>query len=480
MAIVITIIIYSVVLLLVSRFTGRASDNESFFYARRRSPWPAVAFGMIGASISGVSFVSVPGMVLTKDMTYLQTCMGFAVGYIVVAFVLLPLYYRNNLNTIYHYLLSRFGNRTYKTGASLFVLSELLGASVRFYVVCFILHHFVFKALGIPFFVTASVLVALIWFYTRRGGVRTLVWTDVLHTLCMLAALVLIVVIVCSHLDVNIKGAMSVVADSGYSRVFVFDDFISAQNFFKQFVSGIFIVVVMTGLNQNMMQKNLTCKSLRDAQKDMCTYGFAFLPVNMIFLVLGILLVALAADKGMALPADGDSLLPMFAATGELGILVLVLFSVGIVASSFSSADSALTSLTTSVCVDLIGKDADEQVRHRVHLLLASLFVVFILLFKALCSTNIIDAVYILCSYTYGPLLGMFAFGVLTKRKANDRIVPLLAVASPLLCLLADILTPMICGYKFGYELLLLNGLIMFCGMHISGMLPDVMRSEKK
>lgn len=313
-----------------------------------------VAFGMVGASISGVTFVSVPGMVGASDMTYLQTCMGFILGYIVVAFVLLPIYYRYDLTTIYTYLSLRLGRCSYLSGASFFLLSKMTGAAARFYVVCIILQEFVFDSMGIPFYITVPLLVVPIWLYTRRGGVKTLVWTDTFQTLCMFAALILIIVHVTDALDMSLGQAMGAVMDSGHSRVFVFDDWVSRQNFWKQFFSGVFIVVVMTGLDQDMMQKNLTCKTLREAQKDMCSYGVAFLPANALFLSLGVLLMMLAQRTGV--DASGDQLLPAFAASGELGMAVVVFFTIGIVAASFSSADSALTSLTTSFCVDIRGR----------------------------------------------------------------------------------------------------------------------------
>ena len=295
MTILLTVAIYFIVLLILSRLTARHSDNDTFFRGNRRSPWYMVAFGMIGASISGITFVSVPGMVLKTDMTYLQMCLGFIPGYFAVAFLLLPIYYKYNLTTIYTYLARRLGRRSYKTGASFFLLSKMTGAAVRFYVVCIILQQFVLDPLHIPFPVTVVTMVGLIWLYTRRGGIRTLVWTDTFQTTCMFAALVLIIIQVTAALHLSVPEAMSAIAHDSHSRVFVMNDWVSRQNFWKQFVSGIFVVIVMTGLDQDMMQKNLTCKSLRDAQKDMCSYGLAFVPANLLFLSLGTLLTMLAA-----------------------------------------------------------------------------------------------------------------------------------------------------------------------------------------
>ena len=465
MLMIITVLAYFAVLCLLGRLTSRRATNETFFRADRKSPWWMVAFGMIGASVSGVSFVSVPGMAVRSDFTYLQVCLGFILGYFIVAFVLLPVYYRLNLVTIYTYLLRRFGRRSYKTGAAFFILSDLCGAAVKFYIVCIILQRFVLDGYGVPFFVTVPVLMLLIWLYSRRGGIKTLVWTDSFQTLCMLAALVLIIIKVAGALDMSLGEAVKAVAASPHSRVFEFSDWMSPQNFWKQFVSGAFIVIVMTGLNQNMMQKNLTCKTLREAQKDMCTYGFAFVPVNLLFLSLGVLLIMLAQKDGLAMPASPDDLLPMFAATGRMGDLVAVLFTIGIVAASASTIDSSLTALTTSYCVDIKERPGDERLRRRVHLGMAAAAVLFIIAFRALNSTSLIDAVYILCSYTYGPLLGLFAFGLLTKREADDRIVPYIAIASPLLCLALDYVTFHFTTYRFGYELLLLNGALMFLGL---------------
>lgn len=467
MLIIVTILAYFGILLVFSRLTARRSDNDTFYRANRCSPWYMVAFGMVGASISGITFISVPGMAGVSDMTYLQTCLGFVVGYFVVAYVLLPIYYKYDLTTIYTYLKLRLGQRSYKTGASFFFLSKMTGAAVRFYVVCMLLQRFVLDAVGVPFWVTVPILVALIWLYTRRGGVKTLVWTDSFQTFCMFTALVLIVVHVIGALDMSVADAMRTVAADSHSRIFVFDDWVSRQNFWKQFLSGIFIVVVMTGLDQDMMQKNLTCKSLPDARKDMCCYGFAFVPANLLFLALGVLLMLLAQREGVA--EAGDELLPAFAATGRLGEAVVVFFTVGIVAASFSSADSALTSLTTTYCVDLRERPADERLRRRAHVAVALLFVLFILLFRAVNSTSLLDAIYVLCSYTYGPLLGMFGFALFVRREVTDRFVPYIAVASPMLCYVIDTVTTSLTGYRFGYELLMLNGLLTFLGLWVTG-----------
>ena len=469
MLILFTVLAYFFCLLAFSRWTARRATNETFYRGNRRSPWYMVAFGMVGASISGITFVSVPGMVMKMDMTYVQTCLGFIIGYFLVAFLLLPVYYRLNLTTIYSYLQRRLGHYSYKTGAWFFLLSKMTGAAVRFYVVCIILQRFVFEQYGIPFALTVVGMVCLIWLYTRRGGIKTLVWTDSFQTVCMFTALLLIIYKVIGALDLSVGEAFTAIVQNEHSRIFVFDDWMSRQNFWKQFLSGVFIVIVMTGLDQDMMQKNLTCKTLREAQKDMCTYGFAFVPANMLFMALGVLLMLLAQKQNVTLPAMGDELLPMFAATGALGQSVVVLFSLGIVAASFSSADSALTAMTTSFCVDIKEKADDEKLRKRVHIGMAVIFATLILMVDAVNSTSVIDAIYILCSYTYGPLLGLFAYGLLTKRGVNDRVVPYIAIASPLICFALDKTVASTTCYQFGYELLMLNGLLTFLGLFLSG-----------
>src|SRR5574344_1503959 len=445
MIIIFTIFAYFCVLLLFSKITSKKANNETFYRANRHSPWYMVAFGMIGASVSGITFVSVPGMVIKSDMTYLQTCLGFIFGYIAVAFILLPIYYRLNLTTIYSYLKDRLGQRAYKTGAGFFLLSKLTGAAARFYVVCIMLQGFVFDDLGIPFFLTVIGMVALIWVYTRSGGIKTLVWTDTLQTVCMFAALGLIIYNVAGRLDMSLAEAFSAVWNDSHSRVFEFSDFVSRQNFWKQFLSGIFIVIVMTGLDQDMMQKNLTCKNLRDAQKDMCTYGVAFVPANLLFLSLGILLLMLAHQEGIALPKQSDNLLPIFAASGKLGDTVVILFILGVSAAAFSSVDSSLTSLTTTFCIDILemtNKDTERihntRTRRKVHLGIIIAFIFFMFLFRIFNGTSLIDAIYTMAAYTYGPLLGLFAFGLLTTKVPRDRFIPTVCILSPIVCYLVN------------------------------------------
>ncbi len=464
MTTLLVITIYFALIFLHGRLTAGRRGNDGFFRAGRRSPWYVVAFGMIGASISGVTFVGVPGMVNSASMTYMQMCLGFVAGYAVVAFVLLPVYYRLDLTTIYGLLLKRLGPAAYRTGAWFFLASKMAGAGVKFYVVCMILQRFVLAPWGVPFPLTAGALVFFIWLYTRRGGMRTIVWTDALQTAVMLLALCFIIYKVTGELGMSPAAAAKAVASDPRSRWFVFDDPVSTRYFWKQFLSGAFVVVVMTGLDQDVMQKNLTCKSLREAQMDMCSYGVAFVPVNLLFLSLGVLLSLLAAKEGMAPPA-GDALLPAFAATGRLGQGVAALFTLGIVAASCSTADSAMTAMTTSFCVDICGRESDETLRRRAHFAVAAVFALVTVAVGKAGSESVIDTVYTLCGYTYGPLLGLFAFALFTKRTPEGRYVPLTAVFSPVLCYAADALCSRYAGYKFGYELLMLNGLVTFAGL---------------
>jgi Na+/proline symporter len=466
-----TIAAYFGVLLLISYFTGRNSaGNDAFFLGNRKSPWFVVSIGMIGTSLSGVTFVSVPGMVRSIDMTYMQTVFGFFFGYILITTVLLPLYYKLQLTTVYSYLESRIGKRSYKTGASFFFLSKISGAAARLYLVVLILQTYVFNSWNIPFGVTVVVSIALVWLYTCRGGIKTIVWTDTLQALCLIAMLIVIIWKVKEGLALDMGDMIRTLSDSPHFRIFEFKDWHSTQHFAKQFFSGIFITIVMTGLDQDMMQKNLSCKNLKEAQKNMYTYGFAFIPVNFLFLSLGVLLLFMASERDILLPVLSDDILPMFCTSGILGHSILVFFTIGIIAAAFSSADSALTALTTSFCIDILGveKEAAEKgrrIRLKVHLLMSVLFAVIILVFKAVNNRSVIDAIYMIASYTYGPLLGLFAFGLFTRRQPRDRYVPYVCVASPLVCLAISHLTTCYTGYVFSYEMLMINGAITFAGL---------------
>ena len=474
MIILITILVYFAILFGISHLTSKQADNSTFYRANRRAPWYMVAFGMIGASISGVTFVSVPGMVLTSQMTYLQMCLGFIGGYLVIAFVLLPLYYRLNLTSIYTYLGQRLGARSYLTGASFFLLSKMTGAAVRFYVVCIILQQFVFAPAGIPFEVNVIMMVLLIWLYTRRGGIATLVFTDSFQTLCLFMALILIILSVISQMHLSVSEAITTIANSEMSRIFVFDDWVSPHNFWKQFLSGVFVAIVMTGLDQDMMQKNLTCPTLRKAQKDMCAYGISFVPVNLLLLLIGVLLYLYAAQHQLALPADGDQLFPMLVLGGHFGSAVIVLFTLGISAAAFSSVDSALTALTTTFCVEILGIERKtspqnaEGIRKKVHFAIVGVFIVLTILFRFIGNNSVIDVIYILASYTYGPLLGLFAFGFFTHYRIKERFAPVIAIASPLICYVLSLLVPHYTGYHFGYELLMLNGALTFLMLYLT------------
>lgn len=472
MTIILIIIVYFSLLMLTARLTGRKSkgSDDAFYRGEKRSPWYIVAFGMIGASISGVTFVSVPGMVGTMDMTYMQMVVGFFFGYLFVAHVLMPIYYRLNLTSIYGYLGERLGRCSYLTGSSFFLLSRMLGTAAKLYLVCLILHTYVFAAMGVPFWAIAAGSVLLVWVYTHKSGIKTIVWTDTLQTFCLIAALICIIVMAVGKLDMSFGSVMTAIAHHPHSRMFVFNDWVSTQNFWKQFLSGIFIVIVMTGLDQDMMQKNLSCRNLREAQKNMYCYGFAFIPLNLLFLALGIVLLMLASKMQIPLPAVNDDILPMFATQGYLGSGVLILFTIGIIAAAFSNSDSALTAMTTIVCVDLLQTEKEEEQtalrkRRKVHILLSVLLVGCICLVHALNDKSVIDAIYIIASYTYGPLLGMFAFGLFTRRATLDRAVPYVAIISPIVCYIINVVAIRTWNYHFGYELLMLNGVITFAGM---------------
>lgn len=444
------------------------AGNEAFFRGNRRSPWFVVSIGMIGASLSGVTFVSVPGMVRSNDMLYIQTVLGFFVGYILIAEILLPVYYKLDSPSIYSYLRQRFGLRAFKTGASFFLLSKTVGAAVRIYVVVMILQVFILDSWNLPFWLTATVVLLMIWLYTCRGGIKTIVWTDMFQTLCLLGAMILLIVQTCRALDLGAGEAMSAVCHDVHFRCFEFGDWHSKQHFVKQFFSGIFIALVMTGLDQDMMQKNLSIRSLNEAKRNVYSYGFAFLPVNFLFMCLGILLLLLASQNGIPLPAANDDILPVLATQGYLGQAACLLFVIGIISSSFSSADSALTALTTSFCVDILERPSDRALRRSVHFGMTLSMLVIVLVLRIANSTSLLDAIYVIAGYTYGPLLGLFAFGLFTRRPVNDRYVPFIAVASPLLCACTQWLSTHCLHYALGYELLMLNGLLSFTALWFS------------
>lgn len=454
---------YFGLLMLISMFQPKqGGGNDSFFMGNRKSPWFVVAVGMVGASLSGVTFVSVPGMVRDNAMFYMQTVLGFFFGYILIANVLLPLYYRLNTPSIYSYLKERFGVRSYKTGASFFLISKTIGASARLYVVAIILQRFILDAWHVPFAWTVSGIILMIWLYTFRNGIKTIVWTDMLQTICLLTAMILIMIKLAKSMDLNFGETYRALVGSDYFRIVELKDWSSKQHFVKQFISGIFIALVMTGLDQDMMQKNRSIYHLKDAKRNVYTYGFAFVPVNFLFLSMGILLLLYAAQNGIALPESSDDILPVLATQGYMGTAVTLFFMIGIVSAAFSSADSALTALTTSLCVDIFERESDVKFRRWMHALISLLFLLIILVFRAVNNTSLIDAIYVIAGYTYGPLLGLYAFGLFVKQDTDDRKVPYFAVAAPLISYLIQYLSTRYLHYALGYELLMLNGGIMF------------------
>jgi Na+/proline symporter len=472
--IIATIALYLAVLFAVAFASARKADNQAFFVGGRRSPWAVVAFGMIGAAMSGVTFVSVPGMVGVSGFSYLQMAMGFVVGYMVIAFVLVPLFYRMNITSIYQYLDDRFGVSSYRTGAWLFFVSKMLGAAVKIYLVCLVLQLLVFEPLGVSFVVNVVIIMTLVWLYTFRGGVRSIVWTDTLKTFFLVGSVGLSIYFIARALDLDFGRMVSTIRDSELSRVFFFDDINDRRYFFKQFFSGLFVVVAMTGLDQDMMQRSHSCRSPRDSQKNLVVSTVLQFVVIAMFLCLGVLLNSYVEVRGLVAPAAGDELFPFVATGTGLPSVVGILFVLGLVSSTYSSAGSALTALTTSFTVDILGgtrKYNDgrlTRVRRLVHIGMAVAMAVVIVAFRVLNNTSVIDAVFVLASYTYGPILGMFAFGIATRRAVRDRWVPVVAVASPVLCLVLDLNSEAwLGGYRFSYELLILNALFTIIGLII-------------
>ena len=462
---------YFCLLLLISGLTGRDRGNAAFFLGNRNSPWFVVAFGMIGATLSGVTFISIPGWVGESSFSYMQMVLGFLVGYFVIASILLPLYYRLNLVTIYSYLKIRFGNYSYKTGALFFLISRLTGAALRVYLMANVLQITVFDSWKIPFALTVAITIILIWLYTFRGGIKTIIWTDTLQTLFMLIAAGATVWAVASELRLGPAELISEIRQSEYSRVFFLNDLNDGKHFIKQFISGVFIAIVMTGLDQDMMQKNLSCRNLSEAKKNMYWFSITLIPVKLLLLSLGALLLIYAGKAGIELPDRADDIFPVIATQGYLPSFIGLFFIVGLVAATYSSADSTLTALTTSFTVDILGAGTSDdtgvlRTRTGVHALMALTLGIVILFFRVLNDQSVISALFIIAGYTYGPLLGLFAFGIFTKRALRDRLVPFIAILSPFLTWLIDAGSEKILGgYSFGYELLILNGLITFAGL---------------
>lgn len=470
LSVIITIAVYFIVLFAISYVTGKKADNAGFFTGNRQSSWYVVAFAMIGASISGVTYISVPGMVAGSGFGYLQMVMGFIVGQLVIAYVLVPLFYKMNLVSIYEYLENRFGMRSYRTGAWFFFVSKMLGASVRLFLVCLTLQLLVFDPLRLPFLLNVTITVLLVWLYTFRGGVKSLIWTDSFKTLCLVVSVGLTIYYITGELRFSFGEMLGAIADSDMSRLFFFDDVNDRQFFFKQFLAGIFTTIAISGLDQDMMQRNLSCKNSKDSQKNMVVSICLQFVVILMFLMLGVMLYLFAADQGLTVE-KGDELFPMIATGGYFPVFVGVLFIIGLVSSAYSAAGSALTALTTSFTIDILGAkgksdEALTSTRKRVHVAMAVLMGVTIFVFNSLNNTSVIDAVYTLASYTYGPILGLFAFGIFTKRQVRDRYIPLVAIVSPLLCLVLQLNSEAwFGGYRFSYELLLFNAFFTFLGL---------------
>jgi solute:Na+ symporter, SSS family len=462
---------YFMLLFVISWFTGKDRGSAAFFLANRESPWYVVAFGMIGATLSGITFISIPGWVGESSFSYMQMVLGFLVGYFIIANILMPLYYRLNLTSIYSYLKIRFGVSSYKTGAVFFLLSRLTGTSFRVYLMASVLQITVSDAWAIPFYGTVAMTVTLIWLYTFRGGIKTIIWTDILQTLFMLVAAGATVWAVAGELQLGFSGVVRVIYESDYSRVFYLDDLKDSRHFVKQFVGGIFIAIVMTGLDQDMMQKNLSCRNISEAKKNMYWFSITLIPVKLLLLSLGLMLLVFASQKGIAIPARADDLFPVIATQGYLPPYITVFFIVGLVAATYSSADSTLTALTTSFTIDILNAGSlpeSRLVRTRtiVHASMAVVLGLVIVFFRVLNDQSVISALFTVAGYTYGPLLGLYSFGIFTRLNVRDRLVPLVAVASPLLTWLLDANSEaLLGGYRFGYELLLVNGVISFAGL---------------
>jgi Na+/proline symporter len=474
LTLILTVIgLYFSALLIISWYTSKNADSESFFTGKKESPWFLVAFGMIGTSLSGLTFISVPGAVGVTGFAYYQIILGHMIGYTVIATVLMPLYYKLNLVSIYTYLDQRLGRWSYKTGASFFLLSRTIGSALRLYMASAVLQIFVFDALGVPFIVTVAITILLIWIYTFKGGIKTIVWTDSFQTFFLIAALVISIVSMRTHLNTSLPDLAHQVWKSSYSSMFHFEDFMADNYFWKQLLAGALLAIVLTGLDQDLMQKNLSCKNIGDAQKNMFWFSIVLLIVNLLFLTLGALLYIYADTKGIAVPERRDFLFPMLALT-EFGNVAGIFFLLGIIASSYASSDSALTALTTSFCIDFLhigqyDEATSKKYRTWVHVGFSVLFLFIIVIFNWLDNSSVIYAVFKAAVYTYGPLLGLFFFGILTKRAIQDQWTPFLAVSAPVSTYFISEAFTTYTGYHFSYELLLVNGGLMFAGLWISG-----------
>lgn len=471
--VILTIAAYFLLLMLVGRLSSRGADNSTFFTGGRTAPWPVVAFAMVGAMISGVTFISVPGMVVGKGYAYLQMVLGFIVGYVVIAFVLVPMFYRRNLISIYGYLEERFGRGTYRTGAWFFFASKMLGAAVRFFVVCAVLQLLVFDPLHIPFIFNVAVTIALIWLYTVNGGVKTLIWTDTLKSFCLIASVVLCIYFVARNLGLDFGGMVGAIGSHYSSRMFFFDDPMAGTYFWKQFIAGVFMAIATNGLDQDMMQRNLACRDSRQSQKNMIVSGVTQFFVIALFLLLGTLLVIFLEQNHIALPEKSDDIFGMVATHSAMPAVVGILFVLGLVSAGYSAAGSALTSLTTSFTVDILGAHrtkADDELtrtRRRVHIIMSVIMGAIIVAFYYLSNQDAISAVYTLASYTYGPILGLFVFGLALGRPVRDRLVPVVCIAAPALSWFTQWALARWCGYETSFELLLINAAYTFLGLFI-------------
>ncbi len=478
--ILIVFIAYTLLILTIAHITSRKSSNSSFFTGNRKSPWFIVAYGMIGASLSGVTFMSVPGGVYSSQFTYFGIVLGYIIGYAVIAFLLLPLYYKLNLTSIYSYLEIKFGKNSEKTGALLFIISRLVGSAIRMYLVVFVLYEFVFKSWGMPFWVPAVFFIVLILLYTFKGGIKTVVWTDTLQTTFLLLAAILTVVVILKTMNISFVELMSISTERGYTKLFE-SDWSHSKFFVKQILSGAFITIAMTGLDQDMMQKNLTCKSLKDAQKNVLTSSFFLVIVNVLFMSLGAVLIYYAQETGFQLPTNengvvvNDKIFP--AVAFSLSKLTSVFFIIGLIAAGYSSADGTLTALTTTFCFDFLHFDKNEKLseaekvkyRKLIHIAFAFLYLLVIIMFRPFHNESLIDKIFEIAGYTYGPLLGLYCFGLFVKnRKPNDKYVPIIAISSPVISYLLNVFSKeLFFGYQFGFEILIVNGLLTFVALLI-------------
>jgi Na+/proline symporter len=473
------VIVYFLLLLVIAWYTSRNSNNDSFFIGNRSSNWMLVSFGMIGTSLSGVTFVSVPGAVGNDAFTYFQIVLGYFIGYVVIAYVLLPVYYKLNLTSIYNYLRISLGFNAYKTGASFFILSRTLGATARLYLVVKILHDTILHSFGVPFWVTTLIILLMILAYTFKGGVKTIVWTDTLQTAFMLAGLVICVGYILNSLNLGFGASLSALSEKGYTEMFVWNPE-SKQFFLKQVLAGAFITISMTGMDQEMMQKNISVKTLKDSQKNVMTFSVIIIVVNLLFLFLGGLLYLYGEAKGIT--ATGDDLFPA-TALHYMPPMISVVFFIALISALFPSADGAITALTSSFCIDILGmqrrndwtEDRKKRLRQTVHLSFAFIFLLLVLVFKWINNLSMIGVMLTIAGYTYGPLLGLFSFGLLTRRQPNDKLVPLIALLSPLLCLLIDkYQQSLFGGFEIGLEMLFINGLITFIGLFIISVKKEI------